>query len=154
MNDNRMHPVRLDRRGALIGAAAALVAVSPGSVQARVKTGTVEMEQIQIAFIGSGNLGSGALHFQGKSYPITVGGLGVGGFGVSKLQALGDVYDLQNLRQFPGAYAQARMGVAVADRSTGQLWLQNAHGVVLSLKTRREGLALSLGADGVVIDFK
>ncbi|HEY4167567.1 MAG TPA: hypothetical protein VGM96_12360, partial [Reyranella sp.] len=67
------------------------------------KTGTVDIEQVQVAFIGSGNLGGGTLQFQGKSYRFTVGGLGIGGFGVSKMQATGDVYNMKELRQFPGA---------------------------------------------------
>ena len=135
-------------------AAGAALSVAPAQAQERVKTGSVEIEQVQVAFIGSGNLGGGTLQFEGKSYRFTVGGLGIGGFGVSKMQASGDVYNLRQLRQFPGAYAQARYGVAVGDKGSGELWLQNPNGVLLSLRTRRTGLALSLGADAVVIDFK
>lgn len=144
--------MKLDRRTALTGAAAWLAL--PARAQERVKTGTVEIEQVQVAFIGSGNLGGGTLQFQGKSYRFTVGGLGIGGFGVSKMQATGDVYNMKELRQFPGAYGQARYGFAAADKSGGELWLENTNGVVLSLKAKRTGLALSLGADAVIIDFK
>lgn len=144
--------MKLDRRTALTGAAAWLAL--PARAQERVKTGTVEIEQVQVAFIGSGNLGGGTLQFQGKSYRFTVGGLGIGGFGVSKMQATGDVYNMNELRQFPGAYGQARYGFAAADKSGGELWLENTNGVVLSLKAKRTGLALSLGADAVIIDFK
>lgn len=126
----------------------------PALAQERTKSGTVEIEQVQVAFIGSGNLGGGTLQFQGKSYRFTVGGLGIGGFGVSKMQATGDVYNMKELRQFVGAYGQARYGVAVADKSSGELWLQNPNGVLISLRARRTGLALSLGADAVIIDFK
>lgn len=44
--------------------------------------------------------------------------------------------------------------MAVADKSGGELWLQNTNGVLLSLEPRRTGLPLSLGADAVVVDFK
>lgn len=142
----------LGRRGALLGAGAAFAL--PARAQDKVKAGTVEIEQVQVAFIGSGNLGGGTLQYQGKSYRFTVGGLGIGGFGVSKMQATGDVYNMKELRQFAGAYGQARYGLAVGDKSAGELWLQNANGVLLSLKARRTGLALSLGADAVIIDFK
>ncbi|SKA38594.1 hypothetical protein SAMN02745126_06059 [Enhydrobacter aerosaccus] len=130
------------------------LAGSSARAQQRVKTGTVEIEQVQVAFIGSGNLGGGTLFFQGRSYRFTVGGLGIGGFGVSKMQATGDVYNLRELRQFPGAYGQARYGVVVGDQSAGELWLENPNGVLINLKGRRTGLALSLGADAVIIDFK
>ncbi len=145
----------LGRRRLLAGSAAATGLVAFGAqAQDKVKSGSVEIEQVQVAFIGSANLGGGTLSFQGKSYRFSVGGLGVGGFGASKMQATGDVYNLKELRQFPGAYGQARYGIAVADKSTGDLWLQNTNGVLISLRARRTGLALSLGADAVFIDFK
>jgi len=34
------------------------------------------------------------------------------------------------------------------------MWLENTNGVMIDLKTRRQGLAVSLGADAVIIDFK
>jgi hypothetical protein len=124
------------------------------SARADEKSGTVQIEQVQVAFIGSGNVGGGTLHFHGKSYRFTVGGLGVGGFGVSKMEAYGDVYNLRELRQFPGAYVQARYGAALGDRGSGEMWLENGNGVKISLRTRRSGLAVSMGGDAVYIDFK
>ncbi len=117
------------------------------------KSGTVRIEQVQVAFIGSGNLGGGTLKFGGKSYDFTVGGLGIGGIGLSKITATGTVYNLTELAHFPGAYVQGRYGMAIGDVSTGKLWLKNSHGVVLELQAEREGLALSLGGDAVYIDL-
>lgn len=144
------------RRRLLLGATATGLAITGAARFAlgNTKVGTVQIEQTQVAFIGSANLGGGTLSFQGKSYRFTIGGLGVGGFGVSKMQASGEVYDLKELNQFPGAYAQARYGAVAVDKSTGELWLQNTHGVLISLRARRTGLALSLGADGVYISLK
>jgi len=118
-----------------------------------VQTGTVTIEQVQIAFIGSGNLGGGTLIFKGQKYGFSVGGLGIGGIGISRMQARGAVYDLHDLSDFPGAYVQARYGLAVGEASTGQLWLRNAQGVALRLDADRSGLALSLGGDAVYIDL-
>jgi hypothetical protein len=122
--------------------------------QQHVKSGTVDIEQVRIAFIGSGGLGGGTLHYQGRSYRFSIGGLGIGGFGVSKLEATGNVYNLHQLGQFPGAYASARYGATFGDQGSGQLWLQNPLGVLLELRSRGQGLAVSLGADAVIIDFK
>ena len=116
-------------------------------------SGNLEISQVQIAFIGSGNLGGGTLHYGGKSYPFTVGGLGIGGIGISKMEAIGTVYDMKRLADFPGAYVQGRYGYAVGEAGNGELWLKNANGVVLKLKTKREGLALSLGGDAVYINL-
>ena len=70
-----------------------LMAVSAGgrplSADELKKSGTVEIEQTQIAFIGSGNLGGGKLYFGGKTYNFTIGGLGIGGFGISRMTADG-----------------------------------------------------------------
>ena len=118
-----------------------------------VQSGSVTIEQVQIAFIGSGNLGGGTLIFGGRNYDFTVGGLGVGGIGLSKMEAVGTVYNLANVADFSGAYVQARYGLAVGSLSTGELWLQNARGVALRLKAKRSGLALSLGGDAVYIDL-
>lgn len=136
-----------------LGAGVALTGL-PARAQQRVKSGTVDIEQVTVAFIGSGGVGGGTLHYQGRSYRFSIGGLGVGGFGVSRMEATGDVYNLHQLNQFPGAYGSARYGAALGDQGGGQLWLQNPQGVILALRARRQGLAVSLGADAVIIDFK
>lgn len=115
---------------------------------------SVTIKQVQVAFIGSGAAGGGTLRYRGRSYPLSVGGLGVGGIGASKLTATGEVYGLTNREDFAGAYLQLRAGWAVGDQGKGTLWLKNDKGVTMRLKTRRQGLQLSLGADAVVIGFK
>jgi hypothetical protein len=137
--------------------AAGFLLAQPALAQERpnsAPSGRVSIKQLQVAFIGSGALGGGSLSYRGKTYPITVGGLGVGGIGASELKASGEVYGLQRLEDFPGAYIQIRRGWALGDNGKGALWLKNDHGVVMRLKTQRRGLALSLGADGVIIGMK
>ena len=128
--------------------------VGPQAVAGLTPDGTVDMEQVQAAFIASGGGGSGTLFYQGGAYPFTIGGLGVGGIGASTISASGEVYKLPSLAQFPGAYAQGRYGYALGNLSGGDLWLQNDAGVILHLKAKREGLMLSLGGDAVVISMK
>ena len=81
-------------------------------------------------------------------------GLGVGGVGVSKLEAYGNVFRLTRLSDFPGAYGEARAGAVAGDAQLeGGMWMQNPAGVQIHLVPRRSGVALSLGADGVLITF-
>jgi hypothetical protein len=121
------------------------------SLEGKPRSGYVRMTQVQAAYIGSGDAGGGVLYYQGGRYPFSVGGLGVGGIGISKIEAKGEVYGLQHLRDFAGAYAQGRYGFAVGNASAGDLWLQNGNGVVMHLVAKRQGLMLSLGGDAVVI---
>jgi hypothetical protein len=114
-------------------------------------SGSVSIHQVQVAFIGSGAVGGGTLYFRGRSYPFKLGGLGIGGIGISKLDAAGGVYNLRRLEDFNGVYGQARTGWAVGEQGKGQMWLQNSNGVYLHLMAKRRGLSLSLGADGMVV---
>ena len=116
--------------------------------------GTVSISAKQISFLVSGQRGGGTLRFKGKSYQFKIGGLGVGGIGVAKLVARGEVYDLKKASDFYGAYGAARIGWAIGDASSGQMWLKNQRGVILHLWTDREGLMLSMGADVIQISPK
>src|SRR5262249_14431700 len=106
------------------------------------------------AYIGSGSAGTGSLFFRGVQYPFDVGGAGVGGFGLSTVDATGEVYNLSDLGQFPGTYGQARHRFSFGTASAGDLWLQNESGVIMHLNAKRTGLMLSLGGDAVVISMR
>jgi hypothetical protein len=116
-------------------------------------SGYVQMTQVQAAYLGSGNAGSGILRYRGRTYRFNVGGLGVGGIGISKIEAKGEVYGLERLRDFPDSYIQGRYGLALGTRSTGDLLLKNRSGVIMRLVAKRQGLMLSLGGDAVVIQM-
>jgi hypothetical protein len=73
-------------------------------------SGNVTISQVQVAFIGSGAVGGGTLYYRGRAYPFKLGGLGIGGFGVSRLEASGTVYNLRSLQDINGVYAQVRSG--------------------------------------------
>ena len=144
---------RFVRCGLAVAAIAAAVA-RPAAADDLKKSGTVQIQQVQLAWIGSGNLGGGKVQFAGRSYDFTIGGLGIGGFGISKITATGEVYNLTNIASFGGRYLQGRYGLALGDVSTGELWLKNAKGVVLHLQAERRGLALSLGGDAIYIELE
>jgi hypothetical protein len=139
---------------ALMAGCQSSVKVGPEAVAGLTPDGTVEMKQVQVAYIGSGGGGSGTLFYRGRAYPFTVGGLGIGGIGASSLEANGEVYKLQDVAQFAGAYGEARYGFAFGTKSAGDLWLQNNAGVVMHLHAKREGLMLSLGGSAVVVSMQ
>src|SRR6516162_11953912 len=121
-----------------------LSAVSVGQKAQPSPSGTVTIHQVQVAFIGSGSGGGGTLHFQGRNYPFKLGGLGIGGIGVSRLEATGTVYDLRRVEDFEGVYGQARTGWAAGAQGKGEMWLKNPNGVYIHLRTQRKGLSLNV----------
>lgn len=133
-----------------------LVGFAPIQVQAeqeKVFAGTIEINSTQMAFIISGQAGGGVLEFQGKEYKFSIGGLGVGGIGVAKLNAVGAVYNMDDVSKFSGSYVQARAGATLGEGKSS-LSLSNKHGVIIDLKSSNKGAALQLGVDGMILTLK
>ena len=99
-----------------------------------------------------GGQAKGVLHYQGKTYPFTAKGMSVGGVGVTKVDATGDVYFLNKLEDFPGIYSAATIGATVV-KGAGGAQFQNDKGVFISVKNKSEGVGLSLGLAGVNIQM-
>jgi hypothetical protein len=129
------------------------VKLGPKAVEGKNPDGFIDMHEVQAAYIGSGAGGGGTLYFNGREYPFGLGAAGIGGFGLSTVEATGDVFNLKRVEDFPGTYGQARYGFAIGTESGGDLWLQNEQGVILHLKAKRTGLMLTLGGDAVVISM-
>ena len=126
----------------------------PRPGEAAKPSATIDIHTIEASYIGTVAWGGGTLTSQGRSYPFRVLGLGVGGIGVSRGSAAGDVYGLASLADFPGLYGQLRIGAVLVDREVlGNFWLENKAGVRMHLHPREEGLALRVGADGLLIEF-
>ena len=157
LQQHRWNLLRLTQATAVVLAAVLVVTactssvkLGPDAVAGLTPDATVEMRQVQVAYIGSAGGGDGTLNYQGQVYPFKIGGLGIGGIGASTLDAEGEVYKLNSLAAFAGKYGQARYGFAVGNTSGGDLWLDQ-FGVIMHLKAKRTGLMLSLGGDAVVI---
>jgi len=107
-----------------MGLLLAATTVLAGAPTDKPLSGTLTVEQVQMAWILSGNHGGERPDYNGKTYDFTIDGLGIGGFGASKIEASGEVYGLERIEDFVGAYGQARYGMVAADVSTGELWLE------------------------------
>jgi hypothetical protein len=132
-----------------------LVAANAATAEEKTPSGTVVIDEEQIMWMVGGDIGGGTLEFQGESYKFKMDGLKLGGFGVHKLKLDGDVYDLNDVADFPGVYAEAEIGFTVADKGKGDVWLKNDKDVKLRLKSpESKGIALDLGVEGVDIRLK
>ena len=120
---------------------------------------TIEIQVVGISSQAGGQKDGGNLQFQGGTYPFKIGGLGVGGatatmLGVSSLDAKGKVYDLKDVKDFPGTYSEPRAEWAAGEKGDYKLWIENQKGVVISIEAESKGLFLSSGSGGVVITMR
>ena len=112
---------------------------------AKQPVGKVSIEEKQFGLILGGSTGSGTLTFHGKKYPFKLKGLSAGlDVGVSKMSAVGEVYDLKKVSQFPGTFTKFEASIALGG-GVGGLRLQNENGVIMNLRSRTKGLDLNLG---------
>jgi len=130
-------------------------ASSAATAEAKTPSGTVVIDEFQIMWMVGGDIGGGTLEFQGQSHEFKMDGLKLGGFGAHKVKLTGDVYDLNNVADFAGVYAEAEVGATLGDAGKGDFWMKNDKGVKLHLKSpKSEGIALDLGVEGVDIRMK
>lgn len=120
------------------------------------KAGTVDITEYEVGIGVVDNVwGHGTVTALGKTKKFKLGGMGVGGAGGAKISATGNVYNLTDVNLFPGPFTQVSAGATAGTESkAAAFWLQNTHGVVLELRSKQEGLALTGGANGIVIEFE
>jgi len=116
-------------------------------------SGTIHLEEWQFMALIEGDFGHGTLAYNNKIYKFKIKGMGALGYGVQKLSAVGHVYNLNNIADFPGGYSEARAGITVA-KGVGGLYIRNDNGVEIKLKTHAEGVALSIGVTGLSIEME
>jgi hypothetical protein len=118
-----------------------------------VESGTVEVKAEQIRLLVGGAKGTGVLHYKGKDYKFKLSGASVGGVGVTKVDAVGTVYNLKSIEEFPGTYSGGSVG-AVAGKGVGASSWENPKHVVLKMQAKSaEGLALNLGLNAVTVEL-
>src|SRR3712207_4408799 len=117
-------------------------------------TGTVYVEVVKAGFIVGIGGGRGTLVFQGRPYPLSVGGLSFGAtIGASKADLVGRAYNLRRASDIAGTYTAVGASAAAGGGASG-IRLQNARGVVLDLRGRNIGLELNANVSGVEINLR
>ena len=130
-----------------------LLITSLASAQEKVPSGTIDIDETQLGFIIGGDIGRGTLHYKGLDYHFKTGGIKVGGMGIAKISAAGEVYDLSDISQFPGTYVTGDYGVSLGG-GMGGIILQNENGVYMHLHSTLEGVALAVGVEGIKIKLE
>ncbi len=137
--------------------AVALLAVAPWARAQEGRptgeSGRVTMTVGRGAMIISATGGKGTLTYQGMQYPFKLGGLGLGLLGVTTVEAEGEVYNLNRVEDFTGAYVQGSADWAVGE-GEGVLWLKNTKGVLLRLRSKTKGVSLAIGGEGLLFQWE
>ena len=142
------------RRITMILAGTLVLALSllslPTLAQEKKPDATVEIVYAELALGASVSTARGKLHFQGETHEFEIGGLGLGGIGITEVKTTGQVYGLKKLEDFYGLYGKTSAAAAIGEGTT-TISMTNGKDVLMEIKSDNEGLTLSLTASGVTV---
>lgn len=131
----------------------ALVALLAASASAFAQSGTISIHFVKAGWVIGGTVGSGTLHFQGRNYPLSIGGLSYGfTFGASSVRLRGVVRNIYRARDIEGVYGAGSAGAAVI-RGPQAAILTNQRGVVLEVAGAQSGLIVNLDLNGMAVSL-
>jgi hypothetical protein len=137
-------------RAGLLAIAALVGAVSVANAD----DGTIRIRIFKAGFIIGGSAGEGVLTYQGRSYPLSVGGLSYGfTFGASETRFHGTVSNINRPSDINGVYGQGGAGAAIIKGAQG-IVLANQSGAVLTLTGEQNGLIVSVDLNGLALSLK
>ncbi|MPT24854.1 hypothetical protein [Ancylobacter polymorphus] len=132
----------------------ALAALIGGMSLASAADGTITIRIVKAGFVVGGSAGEGVLTFQGRKYPLSVGGLSYGfTFGASETRLHGKVRNIQRASDVSGVYAQGGAGAAFV-KGAQVVVLTNQNGAVLELSGEQKGVIVSLDLSGLALSLK
>jgi hypothetical protein len=142
---------RAVKYGAVALVAALIMIAMPAPSHAR--TGAVRITITRAGFIFGVAGGRGTLRYMGKTYPLSIGGVSVGTFGVASADLVGRAYHLRRAQDIAGTYTALSAGVAVAGGARTAR-LRNSNGIVMELRGRQVGLEISLDLSGMTVSMQ
>lgn len=111
---------------------------------------TLHVAGASAAYKGAVGTGKGTLNYQGQVHHFTIVGLGAGGYGAQKVEATGEVYNLNDLADFPGTYKGISKGLTLINGKMHSK-MTNGNGVVIYLTGERTGVATNTGVRTIVV---
>ena len=138
------------RFGILLSALMLLVVSTSALAEDATPSGTLTMKETEVGFILGGDWGKGTLSFQGADHAFKLTGAKIGGVGITVAEVSGDVYNLNKVEDFYDTYFKAEAGITGVQGREGS-WVKNSKGVSLHLTSKSEGLALSIGLEGLEV---
>jgi len=119
-------------KNALIALLVTIFGLVPAAI-AHAQDATIELTVYKVGFIVGGGGGRGTLSYQGKNYPLKVGGISLGAtIGASRVDMVGEVYNLSKPEDIVGTYSAIGASAVLAGGG-GVAELQNAKGVKMTV---------------------
>lgn len=149
-------------RSLLILALLVCLSLETTFAEEKLPSGRFEFTSISLGLVVGFNRGEGALRLTEsdpdrgdlplaiKTYPFTVTGFSLATVGLAKIDAVGIVYNLNDIEDFEGLYV-AGEGAFTLGQGGGHLIMRNQNGVVIKLQFYNKGIELKLG--GGTINF-
>jgi hypothetical protein len=124
------------------------------SSAAHADSGTIRISVLKGGWFIGASGGSGTLVFQGRRYPLSIGGLSAGlVFGASKTDLVGTVSNIRRPSDVAGVYGAAGAGVA-AGPGVSAIVLTNEKGAVLTMQGRQAGLMVNADLSGLAVSLR
>jgi hypothetical protein len=143
----------MKKSSVLRAALLALIAFA-GLSPAYADEGTISLVIYKAGWIIGGSGGSGVLHFRGRSYGLSTGGIDYGlVFGGSKTILRGRVSNIYRPSDVAGVYGAAGAGLAIG-RGARAIVLSNQKGAVLELSGQQTGLMANADLSGLAISLR
>lgn len=121
---------------------------------AHADSGSIRLSVVKGGWVIGGSGGSGVLHFRGRSYPLSVGGVSYGfTFGASQTDLVGRVTNIRRPSDVAGVYGAAGAGIAIGGGAQA-IVLRNEKGATLTLSGRQVGLIASADLSGLAIALR
>lgn len=116
-------------------------------------SGTVQIESTSVA-VGVGvEWGHGTLTMDdGTTHHFDISGLSVLDLGISKVSAVGEVFNLVEAKDLNGVFVSGEAGAALGGGGSVQA-MRNANGVVMQLQSIQKGVKLTLAPEGLKVNL-
>jgi lipid-binding SYLF domain-containing protein len=142
----------------LIAIRAALVAIALIVVglatAAYADVGSIRFNVLKAGFVIGGSAGTGAMNYQGRIYPLIIGGVSYGfTFGGSVTDFVGTISNIRTPADVNGIYLAGGAGAAVGPGG-GVIVLANQNGALLTLSGTQAGLIVAADLNGLVITLR
>ena len=121
---------------------------------AKAETCSISFTVIKAGFVVGGQGGTGALRCQGRTYPLSIGGLSYGFMiGASETRFRGTATFNGSPRRVAGVYGAGGAGAAIG-RGAQAIALVNQNGAVLTLTGYQRGLQINADLSGLAVTMR